>query len=116
MAKVTGIIKIYVNGRMLRTKPGAKFKPGGKTRTFESGHSVYGFHEEVVPSELDCTIVHMSDTDVVEMSNLTEQTVKVETDTGQTYVMPQAATTEPCELSSGGDMTLKMMGQPAEKE
>ena len=116
MAQVTGIIKIYVNGRMLRTKPGAKFNPGGKTRTFESGHSVYGYHEEVVPATLDCTLVHMADTDVVEMSNLTEQTLKVETDTGQTYVVAQAATTEPCELSSGGDMTLKMSGQPAEKE
>ncbi len=116
MSQVTGIIKIYVNGKMLRTKPGAKLKMGGKKREMQSGHSVYGFTEEVVPSELDCTIAHMSDTDCVEMSGLTEQTLKVETDTGHTYLVKDACTTEPCELASGGDMSLKMMGQPAVKQ
>jgi hypothetical protein len=116
MSQVTGIIKIYIDGKMLRTKPGAKLKMGGKKREAQSGHSVYGYTEEVVPSELDATIVHMSDTDVVEMSNWVDVTLKVETDTGQTYLVKDAFTAEPCELASGGEVPLKMIGQPAVKQ
>ncbi len=116
MSQVTGICKLYVDGKMIRTKPGAKLKVGGKKRDAVVGHSVYGFVEEPVAAELDATVAHMSDTDVVEMSNLTGQTLRFETDTGQTYSIKDAWTSEPCELASGGDMTLKMMGQPAVKE
>lgn len=116
MAQVTGILKLYIDGKMMRTKPGAKFKVGGKKREAVSGHSVYGFAEEVVHSELDCTIAHMSDTDAVAISGYIEQTLKVETDTGQTYIVKNAWVSEPCELSSGGDMSLKMMGEPAIKQ
>ena len=116
MAKITGIMKIYANGRLFRTKPGAKFNPGGKVRTQETGHSVYGHHEEVRGSTIDCVIVHMSDTDVVEMSSLVDVTIKVETDTGQSYVMNNATVSEPCELTAGGDMTFKAFGDEAVKE
>lgn len=116
MAQVTGVVKLYVDGKLLRSKPGAKLKVGGKKREMVTGHSVYGYTEEVVASELDATISHMSDTDVVEMSGLTDQTLRFETDSGQTYTVTNAVTMEPCELSSGGDMTLKMSGQPAIKE
>ncbi len=116
MSQVTGIVKLFVDGKLLRSKPGAKLKVGGKKRDFVSGHRVYGFTEEVVPSELDCTLAHMADTDVVELSNLKDVTLRFETDTGQTYSVKDMATTEPCELASGGDLSLKMMGSPAEKE
>jgi hypothetical protein len=116
MAQVTGIVKLYVNGKMLRSKPGAKLKVGGMKRDAVVGHSVYGYVEEPVASELDATLAHMSDTDARELSDLTEQTLRFETDTGQTYTVNGAWTSEPCELSGGGDLTLKMMGPPAIKE
>ena len=113
MSQVTGIIKIFIDGKLQRSKPGAKMKVGGKKRDMQSGHSVYGFSEEVVPSEIDFTLAHMSDTDLVELSGLTEQVVRFETDSGQTYMLDGMCTTEPCELSSGGDASVKMSGNPA---
>lgn len=116
MAQVTGICKLFVDGQLIRTKPGAKLNVGGVKRDAIVGHSVYGFSEEPVASTLDATVAHMGDTDVVELSTLTGQTLRFETDTGQVYTIKQAWTSEPCELSSGGDMSLKMMGEPAVKE
>ncbi len=113
MGQVTGVVKIFVNGALLRSKPGAKLKVGGKKREMVSGHSVYGHSEEFMPSELDCTLAHMGDTDAIELSEMTDQVVRFETDSGQTYLLDGMVTTEPCELSSGGDLSLKMAGQPA---
>jgi hypothetical protein len=117
MAKVTGIVKVYVDGKLLRSKPGAKLKTGGKKRTGVAGHSPYGYTEEVEFAELDCTLAHMADTDILELNELTEATLRFETDTGQTLMVANAFTTEPCEITGGeGDLTLKMMGDPAIEE
>lgn len=116
MAKVTGILKIFRGSALLRTKKGSKFKPGGFKRDPVTGHKYYGTTDEAMPFELDCTLAHMTDTDVVEFSNIVDETIRIQTDTGQVYVVKDATTTEPCELSDGGDMSLKMTGSPAEKE
>lgn len=116
MAQVTGIVKVYVDGKMLRSKPGAKLKLGGMKRDAVVGHSVYGYSEEPVASELDATLAHMSDTDVRELSDISDATLRFETDTGDIYSVANAWTSEPCELSGGGDVSLKMMGQPAVRE
>lgn len=113
MSQVTGIVKLYVDGDLKRSKPGASISVGGKKREAVSGHSVYGFVEEVVESEIECTIAHMSDDDAVAMSNLTNVTVTFEADTGQKYTVKDAWTSEPCKVQSGGDMSLKMKGPPA---
>lgn len=116
MAQVTGIVKIYVNGKLHRSKDGAKLKTGGKKREMVVGHSVYGFTEKVEASELDCTLVHMSDTDIVEINGYKDASLRFETDTGVTYLITNACTTDPCELAGGGDLSLKMMGDPATPE
>jgi len=114
--QVTGIVKIDIDGKLLRSKPGAKLKVGGKKRDAVVGHEVYGFVEEPVAAELDCTIAHMSSDDAVDMSKKTGATVRFECDTGQVYNIRNAWVSEPCEVAAGGDMSLKMMGPPAEKE
>lgn len=116
MAQVTGIVKVYVNGKLFRSKPGAKLKTGGMKREAVVGHSVYGYTEEPEPSELDATIAHMADSDIPEMNDFVDATLRFETDTGVVLTIANAFTTEPCELSSGGDLTLKMMGEPATQE
>jgi hypothetical protein len=113
MAQVTGIVKIYVNGALYRSKPGAKLKTGGKKREAVTGHSVYGFTEEVEAAELDATLAHMADTNVPNINAIVGATLRFETDTGQTLMVANAFTSEPCEISSGGDLSLKMMGDPA---
>lgn len=111
--QVTGIVQIFVDGTMLRSKPGAKLKLGGMKRDAVVGHSVYGYTEEPVPSELDATIAHMADTNVREMSDWDNVTLRFVTDSGDEYDVSGAWTSEPCELTGGGDVSLKMMGQPA---
>lgn len=115
MSQVTGILKVYVDGVKYRVKDGS-LNTGGKTRTVEKGSAVYGFVEEVTESTLDVTLVHMADTDLVQLNTLTNSTLRVETDTGQVYTVQGAWTTEPLELKWGGEVSLKMNGQPAVKE
>lgn len=113
MAQVTGIITLTIAQKRMRVKSGAKFSPGGKKRTTVSADEVVGFSEEPAPSSIDCTLVHMSDSDIAEASNWKDVEVLVETDTGLKYTIPQAWTMEPCQLTGGGDMSLKMEGKPA---
>lgn len=114
--QVTGIVKLYVDGKLLRSKPGAKLKTGGKKREAVVGHSVYGHTEEVEAAELDCTLAHTADTIPSELNDITDAVLRFETDTGQTLVVNHAFVTEPVELASGGDLTLKMQGDPAFEE
>ena len=82
MAQVTGIAKVYVDGTLTRSKEGAKLITGGKERTAVVGHSLYGYTEKVAPAEVECTIAHMSDTDIIAMNDWVDATIKFETDTG----------------------------------
>jgi len=113
--QVTGIAYVSVNGAMLRSKEGAKLKVGGMERVaVVSNGKVIGYTEKAVPAEIDCTVAHTADTDLLAMSKFKDATVTFETDTGKTYTIPKAFTTEPCELSGGsGDVSLKMQGQAA---
>jgi hypothetical protein len=117
MAQVTGIVKVYVNGSLQRSKEGAKLILGGKERTAHTGHSVYGYSEKVVPAQLEFTLADMADTDLVELSNLVDATAKFETDTGKSYLIANAFTTKPAELTGGeGDVPMEMQGDPAVEE
>lgn len=114
MAKVTGIVKVYVNGKLHRSKPGAKLKTGGFKREAVTGHALYGHSDQFEAAELDCVLAHTSDTDIAEINAYVDATLRFETDTGQTLMVSGAFTSEPCELTGGGgDLSLKMMGNPA---
>ena len=115
MAQVTGILKVFVDGKKYRVKDGS-LDMGGVMRTPSEGGAVYGYVETVKASELDVTLAHMVDTDVVAFNSLTNSTLRVETDTGQVYTVQGAWMAEPCKLQWGGDLPLKMNGPPAEKE
>lgn len=117
MPQVTGIVKIFLNGTLQRSKEGAKLITGGKERTAQVGHSVYGFSEKVVPAQLEFIMAHMADTDLMELNNLTEATAKFETDTGLSYMLANAFLTKPTELTGGeGDVAVEMQGDPAVEE
>ena len=111
----TGTAYISVNGKMLRSKPGASLKVGGMERQeVVANGKIVGYTEKPVPSELDCTVAHTGDTDLLEMSAYKDATVTFETDSGQTYTIANAWTSEPCDLKSdSGDTSLKMKGPAA---
>lgn len=115
MAKVTGIVKIYLDGELIRSKSGASITFGGYEKTAQKGHKLYGFSEEFVTSEIEFTIAHMADTDVAQL-NAFEGTLIFETDTGKSYTVANATTTSPGKLTGGeGDLEFTMMGEPAEE-
>jgi hypothetical protein len=117
MAKVTGIVKVYLNGQLQRSKEGAKLVTGGFERTMVTGHSVYGYSEKTAPSQIEFTLAHMADTDIAALNNMVDATVRFETDVGLTYLCTGMVTTKPVELTGGeGDVAVEMMGDAAVEE
>ena len=116
MAQVTGIVKIFLSGALQRSKEGATLNTGGKERTAVTGHSVYGYSEKVVPSDIKFDLAHTSDTDVIEINAMVKETARFECDTGVIYLITNAFVTKPCEVKAGGDCPVEMQGDPAVQE
>jgi hypothetical protein len=117
MAQVAGIVKVYLNGQLQRAKEGVKLITGGKERTMQVGHSVHGYSEKVIPSTLEMVISLMADTKLEDLNNLTDATVRVETDIGLSYLCTGMSVTKPVEFTGGeGDVSIEMMGDPAVEE
>lgn len=115
MGQVTGIVRVKVDGELQRSKEGAKLNFGGKERTMQTGHSVYGPSEKIVPSVLSFTLAHMGGDDLLGLAAKLDSTLEFETDTGDTYIVSKACCTKPPELTGGeGDVTFEFSGQPAE--
>lgn len=115
MAKMTGICFIDINGSRIRSKPEAKFSPGGPIR--ESIMDVNGHNgqatTEIKPGEVKFTIPHGNDVDIVALQALDEVPVTFQTDSGQTYLIRAAGVTDAIELS-GREIEVTMSGAPAE--
>ena len=117
MSKVVGIVKIYLDGDLVRSKDGATLNIGGFERTAQVGYAVYGYSEKVIPSDLEFTMSHMSDTDLITLRDLADAVVRFETDVGVTYVVTGAHVVEPPVVTSGeGDVSVHLMGNPATEE
>lgn len=117
MPKVAGIFKVYINGELQRTKEGVKLTLGGVERTMQVGHKVYGPSEKTLPSQLEFTLAHTNDDDLVALNTLENATVRVETDINKSYLCTGMYTTKPIELTGGeGDAAVEMMGDPAIEE
>jgi hypothetical protein len=117
MAQVTGIVKIYLNGSLQRSKEGASLVLGGYEKTPQSGHSLYGFSKKFQPAEVEFTMSHMADTDLIALRDLEDTTLKFETDTGLSYVVTGATLTTSPKLTGGeGDVEVTMQGNPAVEE
>lgn len=115
MAQVTGIVFVKIDGELVRSKEGAKLTLGGKERTAQVGHSVYGFSERVVPSQVEFTIAHTAGFDLIGTQDKINSTLEFETDTGDIYIVRDAFATRPADLTGGeGDATFEFQGQPAE--
>ena len=88
---------------------------GGRERTAQVGHKVYGFSEKVVPSTVEFTLAHVGQDDLEGLADKTDATIEFETDTGDTYLVANAFSTKPPELTAGeGDVAMEYQGDPAE--
>lgn len=102
------------NGKRLRSKEGATLNLGGTSRTAEPlDDGTVGYYEATAAPELSCTVPLTQDLAVQELRDLTDATVVFESDTGLSWVIREAFTTNT--VSVGREVTLTFSGQPAEQ-
>jgi len=115
MAQVTGVIKISVNGQVRRSEANAKLNLGGKKRKAAVGYKVYGYTEEVVPAELDFTLFHTSDTDLLTLKDIVGGTATFECDSGPIFPLTNVFITEALTLEGGtGRVAVKAQADPVD--
>lgn len=117
MAQVTGRVYIKVNGKLLRSKDGAKLNNiGAIERTPVIGNEVYGYSEKVVAPSIDCTLADTADLKLKEIHAIVNATCTFETDTGKTYIVREAWCESALSLTAGeGDVECKFTGVACEE-
>jgi uncharacterized repeat protein (TIGR04076 family) len=117
MSRYVGRVAIRVNGITLDSRPGAIINLGGTQRNAVVNDINMGFSEENKPSQIDCEVSIKEGDSFDFLRNMTEATCVFECDTGQQYVVRNAYTANPLELSGneGGRVKLSIMGEPAEE-
>jgi hypothetical protein len=117
VAQVLGRAAIKYNGKILLTDKGAKLNLGGVERKPIVGDRVHGFAEETKEPSIECVISLTKDTDLEEIKNLTDCTVTFEADTGQTWILKNAWSNTPPEITAGegGKVPVKFHGMSCVK-
>lgn len=115
MSRMSGRVTVKVNGDVLTSKPGASLQMGGKQRAFEmSDQGTVHWIETIVPAEIECTLIHVTTTDLAALRDLENATVSFEDDLGVVYVVRQAGTRELGVLTTEG-VPVRFGGAPAER-
>jgi hypothetical protein len=116
-SKYLGRAFIRINGVTIPSLPGsAKLNPGGVERTAVNGDFGFlGYTEKPVNGEIECEIAVGADTDLAALNKTTDATVTFEGDTGQVWIMRNAALASPVAVQSGdGKASLKFIGSKVE--
>lgn len=113
--QATGVVIVEINGMRLASKEGAKLNTGGMERTpitLQDGS--VRFAEKPTHALVTATLVHGGDADVDALNNFKNGTCTFKTDTGKTYLISDAFTTKPVEISGGeGEMPIEIAGRAA---
>lgn len=110
MAQVTGRVFIALNGQRIRSLPGAKLNIGGAKRDAAiSDAGVDGFREEITAPRVDCKVNHTPEISLQDFQNFKDGTLVFETDTGKTFTLINAWSSEPPDMEKG-EITLVFMG------
>jgi hypothetical protein len=111
--KVTGRVTFEVDGEVLESEAGATINVGGVNREAVISETGKVFPMETsVPATIECSILHVGETDLVEIAGFVDKTLNFKCDSGQMYTVKGAFLTEPPSLS-GGKASLKWSGQAA---
>ncbi|WP_328184626.1 phage tail tube protein [Marinobacter sp. OP 3.4] len=115
--KITGNVTVREGGEELLTDGKGTLNPGGFEREAKmNGRRTVGFSENPVAPTLSIVIHHTQDTDIVRLSNLTDATILLETDSGQTWMLRGAFCASPTPLDMGaGTVQLEMSGLALER-
>lgn len=108
-----GRATVKLDGKALRSKPGASIQLGGYRREYALTDQREGYYTETeVPAEVKCTMPHMSDTDLVALRNFKNGTVQFITDHKRVYTVPNACFGEMGEVTNG-EVEVTFRGEPA---
>ena len=116
--QILGRAFIRVSGQTLASLPGsAKLNPGGMERSPVVGDFGFlGYTEKPMHGEIECDIAVDATTDIGKINATTGATVTFEGDTGQVWVMRDAALAAPANVQSGdGKASLKFIGSAVEQ-
>lgn len=101
MAKMLGRAFVKHDGKVLLTEKGAKLNYGGIARDEVIGEEVHGYSEKMTAPKIECTVNVSAETSLEEIRKITDATVTFECDTGQTYVLRNAWSSVPPEITAG---------------
>jgi hypothetical protein len=99
------------------TDKGAKLNLGGVNRKEVVGDQVHGYAEEAVAPFVDCVVSVTVNTSLEDIMAVTNATVTYEADTGQVWVLKNAWSSVPPEITAGegGKVPVKFIGMSCEK-
>ncbi len=117
-SKYLGRAFIRINGQTLASLPGtAKLNPGGVERTPVTGDFGFlGYTEKPMHGEIECEIAVNADTNIDAINKTTDATITFEADSGQVWILRNAAVATPLAVQSGdGKASIKMIGAAIEE-
>ncbi len=116
--QVTGLVYIYVDGKLLKSKEGAKLSNiSGVSRSAVTGHRVYGFAEKVEVPTVECKLADQADLSLAEVGAIKDSTVTFETDSGKRYILRNAWCSNGIDLTAGeGDVDVVFMAIACEED
>jgi hypothetical protein len=101
MKQKTGVVKIWVNSVLMRSKKGAKLTVGGKKRELDEDASEPVFTEQNAAPQVEFTVQHTADFSIKAWQAVTDGTITYECDTGSVYILQGACYLEGGELADG---------------
>lgn len=105
---------IKINGKIVKSMPGATIDVGGYARTTQTGdNGVHGFTREYKPAKIECQCAFGAQDRIADF-DFDEATIEFICDSGQTYVVTDGWTTETPQLGKEG-IKLTIEGPPAEE-
>lgn len=114
MAQQTGRVTIKRNNNAFRSKPGATIDIGGEEREgMMTDQGVFLYKASNKMATVECTMPHMSDTDLKEIRDSKDVTVQFVTDTAVTYTVANAVLQTTPKIEDG-EVKLTFIGSPAE--
>lgn len=99
--KVFGRATVTVNGQQLLINRDASINVGGVTRHTVKGDTVHGFAEEAMESVVEIQVTVTDGASLKAWGAIDNATVIFETDTGQTFQLPNAWVQDPPEATGG---------------
>lgn len=113
--KVWGQSRIKTDGAVIDTEGKSSLEPGGTVRTEQEADFKAGmFSESTGSSKLECNVLMTAGVSLAALQAIDDATVTMEADTGQTYVIRHAYTSEKVSVSEG-KAKLILVGPPAEE-